>query len=132
MPLIMTHGWPGSVIELLDVIDPLTNPTAHGGTVASGRAPGRCYWGAPATGRAWFRRTPGSGRSGRGQGAPHATASRVALKSGRVSPDLRRMHASHRGRSTIRAATRAARCGMAGQIFDEPTPLVKQGFGGAG
>jgi pimeloyl-ACP methyl ester carboxylesterase len=31
MPLIMTHGWPGSVIELLDVIDPLTNPTAHGG-----------------------------------------------------------------------------------------------------
>ena len=32
MPLIMTHGWPGSVIELLDMIDPLTNPTAHGGT----------------------------------------------------------------------------------------------------
>jgi pimeloyl-ACP methyl ester carboxylesterase len=32
MPLILTHGWPGSVIELLNVIDPLTNPTAHGGT----------------------------------------------------------------------------------------------------
>jgi pimeloyl-ACP methyl ester carboxylesterase len=32
MPIIITHGWPGSVIELLDVIDPLTNPTAHGGT----------------------------------------------------------------------------------------------------
>jgi pimeloyl-ACP methyl ester carboxylesterase len=31
MPLIMTHGWPGSVIELLETIDPLTNPTAHGG-----------------------------------------------------------------------------------------------------
>ena len=31
MPLIITHGWPGSVIELLEVIDPLTNPTAHGG-----------------------------------------------------------------------------------------------------
>lgn len=31
MPLLMTHGWPGSVIELLKVIDPLTNPTAHGG-----------------------------------------------------------------------------------------------------
>jgi pimeloyl-ACP methyl ester carboxylesterase len=31
MPLIMTHGWPGSIIELLNVIDPLTNPTAHGG-----------------------------------------------------------------------------------------------------
>jgi len=32
LPLIMTHGWPGSVIELLDTIDPLTDPTAHGGT----------------------------------------------------------------------------------------------------
>src|SRR5215210_7530421 len=32
MPLIMTHGWPGSVIELLETIGPLTNPTAHGGT----------------------------------------------------------------------------------------------------
>ncbi|MGY2491882.1 epoxide hydrolase family protein [Cupriavidus sp. CP313] len=32
MPLIMTHGWPGSVFELLNVIGPLTDPTAHGGT----------------------------------------------------------------------------------------------------
>jgi pimeloyl-ACP methyl ester carboxylesterase len=31
LPLIMTHGWPGSVIELLDVVGPLTDPTAHGG-----------------------------------------------------------------------------------------------------
>ena len=31
LPLIITHGWPGSVIEQLKVIDPLTNPTAHGG-----------------------------------------------------------------------------------------------------
>ncbi len=31
MPLIMTHGWPGSVVELLDTIGPLTDPTAHGG-----------------------------------------------------------------------------------------------------
>jgi pimeloyl-ACP methyl ester carboxylesterase len=31
MPLIMTHGWPGSVIELLEVVGPLTDPTAHGG-----------------------------------------------------------------------------------------------------
>ncbi len=34
LPLIITHGWPGSVIELLKVIDPLTNPTAHGGIEA--------------------------------------------------------------------------------------------------
>ncbi len=32
LPLIMTHGWPGSVVELLDTIGPLTDPTAHGGT----------------------------------------------------------------------------------------------------
>lgn len=31
LPLIMTHGWPGSVIELLESIGPLTDPTAHGG-----------------------------------------------------------------------------------------------------
>jgi pimeloyl-ACP methyl ester carboxylesterase len=34
LPLIITHGWPGSVIELLNVIDPLTNPTAHGASAA--------------------------------------------------------------------------------------------------
>jgi pimeloyl-ACP methyl ester carboxylesterase len=31
LPLIMTHGWPGSVVELLDIVGPLTDPTAHGG-----------------------------------------------------------------------------------------------------
>lgn len=31
MPMIISHGWPGSVIELLKIIDPLTNPTAYGG-----------------------------------------------------------------------------------------------------
>jgi pimeloyl-ACP methyl ester carboxylesterase len=34
LPAIVTHGWPGSVIEQLKIIDPLTNPTAHGGTAA--------------------------------------------------------------------------------------------------
>ena len=34
LPVIITHGWPGSIIELLKIIDPLTNPTAHGGTEA--------------------------------------------------------------------------------------------------
>jgi pimeloyl-ACP methyl ester carboxylesterase len=32
MPLVMTHGWPGSVIELLEAVAPLTEPTAHGGS----------------------------------------------------------------------------------------------------
>jgi pimeloyl-ACP methyl ester carboxylesterase len=34
LPVIITHGWPGSVIELLKIIDPLTNPTAHGGSAS--------------------------------------------------------------------------------------------------
>jgi pimeloyl-ACP methyl ester carboxylesterase len=32
LPMLMTHGWPGSVLEFMRVIDPLTNPTAHGGS----------------------------------------------------------------------------------------------------
>src|SRR3954467_5952373 len=32
LPLIMTHGWPGSVVELIDSVGPLTDPTAHGGS----------------------------------------------------------------------------------------------------
>jgi pimeloyl-ACP methyl ester carboxylesterase len=67
IPLILTHGWPGSVIELLNVIDPLTNPTAHGGNASDAfhvvipsmpgygysdkpRAPG---WGPDHIARAW-------------------------------------------------------------------------------
>jgi epoxide hydrolase len=34
LPLIITHGWPGSVVEFLDVLDPLTDPTAHDGAAA--------------------------------------------------------------------------------------------------
>ena len=34
LPVIITHGWPGSIIEQMKVIDPLTNPTAHGGSAA--------------------------------------------------------------------------------------------------
>jgi pimeloyl-ACP methyl ester carboxylesterase len=34
MPVLISHGWPGSIIEQLKLIEPLTNPTAHGGTAA--------------------------------------------------------------------------------------------------
>jgi pimeloyl-ACP methyl ester carboxylesterase len=34
LPVIITHGWPGSIVEQLKLIEPLTNPTAHGGTAA--------------------------------------------------------------------------------------------------
>ena len=67
LPLIMTHGWPGSVIEMLDSVGPLTNPTAHGGSAADAfhlvlpSLPGYGFSGEPAevgwdlvrTARAW-------------------------------------------------------------------------------
>ena len=34
LPLVMTHGWPGSVVEFLEVIGPLTDPVAHGGVAS--------------------------------------------------------------------------------------------------
>src|SRR5687768_16348304 len=34
LPMIVTHGWPGSIIEQLKIIDPLTNPTAHGASAS--------------------------------------------------------------------------------------------------
>jgi pimeloyl-ACP methyl ester carboxylesterase len=55
LPVIVTHGWPGSVIEQLKLIEPLTNPTAHGGTAADAfhvvipSMPGYGYSGRPAT-----------------------------------------------------------------------------------
>jgi len=68
LPLIVTHGWPGSVIEQLKIIDPLTNPTAHGGTASdafhvvipsmpgygfSGK-PTKTGWGPERIARAWI------------------------------------------------------------------------------
>jgi pimeloyl-ACP methyl ester carboxylesterase len=53
LPLIITHGWPGSVIEMLNVIGPLTDPTAHGGDAADAfdvvipSMPGYAYSGKP-------------------------------------------------------------------------------------
>src|SRR6186997_2447856 len=58
MPLIMTHGWPGSVIELLETIGPLTDPTKYGGSAADAfdvvlpSLPGYGFSGEPAE-RGW-------------------------------------------------------------------------------
>ncbi len=67
LPLIMSHGWPGSFVEFLKVIGPLTDPTAHGGTadqafhLAIPSLPGfgfsdkpdHCGWGVPRIAMAW-------------------------------------------------------------------------------
>jgi pimeloyl-ACP methyl ester carboxylesterase len=67
LPLIVTHGWPGSIIEQLKIIDPLTNPTAYGASASdafhvvipsvpgygfSGK-PASSGWGPPRVARAW-------------------------------------------------------------------------------
>jgi pimeloyl-ACP methyl ester carboxylesterase len=55
LPLIVTHGWPGSIVEQMKIIDPLTNPTAHGGTASDAfhvvipSMPGYGYSGKPTT-----------------------------------------------------------------------------------
>ena len=53
LPLIMTHGWPGSVIELLETVGPLTDPTAYGGSAddAFHLVPSLPGYGSRATGR---------------------------------------------------------------------------------
>jgi pimeloyl-ACP methyl ester carboxylesterase len=67
LPLIMTHGWPGSVIELLDTVGPLTDPTSHGGSAEDAfhlvlpslpgyglsREPSEIGWDLDRTARAW-------------------------------------------------------------------------------
>ena len=67
LPLIMTHGWPGSVIELLETVGPLTDPTAHGGRPEDAfhlvlpsipgygfsEEPAELGWGPIRIGRAW-------------------------------------------------------------------------------
>src|SRR5678815_24072 len=69
LPLIMTHGWPGSVIELLETVGPLTDPTAHGGAAENAfhlvlpslpgygfsSEPAELGWDASRTARAWAK-----------------------------------------------------------------------------
>jgi pimeloyl-ACP methyl ester carboxylesterase len=58
LPIIVTHGWPGSIVEQLKIIEPLTNPTAHGGTASDAfhvvipSMPGYGFSGKP-TGTGW-------------------------------------------------------------------------------
>jgi pimeloyl-ACP methyl ester carboxylesterase len=55
LPLIVTHGWPGSIVEQMKIIDPLTNPTAHGASASDAfdlvipSIPGYGYSGKPTT-----------------------------------------------------------------------------------
>ena len=107
LPLVITHGWPGSVVEFLDVIGPLTDPAAHGGD-AGRRLPRRRARRCPATGSATSRRATGWGveriadawaRADGRASATTATAPRAATgarwsrpRIGRQRPRARRRH----------------------------------------
>jgi hypothetical protein len=80
LPLVLTHGWPGSVVEFLDVIDALRDPTAHGGNAADAfhvvcpTMPGYGFSDKPRV-----VRRPG-GRLGLGGDAGHRRAARRPLR----------------------------------------------------
>jgi pimeloyl-ACP methyl ester carboxylesterase len=100
MPLVMTHGWPGSVVEFHKVIEPLTDPTAHGGDAAdafhvvcptlpgfgfSGK-PTTTGWGVPRIARAWATLMDRLGYARYGaQGGDWGSA--VTTNIGAVDPD---------------------------------------------
>ena len=82
LPVIVTHGWPGSIIEQLKIIEPLTDPTAHGGSAADAfdvvipSLPGHGFSGKPTEHRLGPR--PHRPRLGRADAAPRLHALRGA------------------------------------------------------
>ena len=85
LPLIVTHGWPGSIIEQLKIIDPLTNPTAHGGNASDAF-------------HLVIPSIPGFGFSGKPKGKGGARSHRSRL--GRVD-ETARIHALRRPRRRL-------------------------------
>ena len=127
LPLIMTHGWPGSVIELLEVVGPLTDPTAHGGTPEdafdlvlpslpgygfSGE-PAELGWNAGRVAQAWGRLMARLGYT-----RPSCSPPRFAPRSGHSASSQRpRVHPrrpSPSPRSACVCGRRRGRCGHPG------------------
>ena len=104
LPLIVTHGWPGSIIEQLKIIDPLTNPTAHGASAADAfdlvipSMPGYGFSGKPTASRLGPR--PHCARVGRADEAPWIHEVRCAR---------RRLGRDHHGRDGYTGASGTAR-----------------------
>src|SRR4029450_5207530 len=117
LPLIITHGWPGSVIEMLEVIGPLTDPTAHGGDAADAfdvvipSLPGCGFSAEPTEGR-WGGRRPPGGRPGP---RPHRGGLGRADASPRLHPVRRpgrRSGCRRHGRDGPSGASGPARCSL--------------------
>ena len=96
LPLIMTHGWPGSVVEFLDVIGPLTDPRAHGGDpadafhVVAPSIPGYGFSGPPHEPGWDVRRIARRGRELMAASATSATAPRAATGARMIATELGR------------------------------------------
>ncbi|MBW4657025.1 MAG: epoxide hydrolase 1 [Kaiparowitsia implicata GSE-PSE-MK54-09C] len=106
LPVILTHGWPGSVLEFLKVIGPLTDPTAHGGSAADAfdlvipsipgfgfsEKPTEPGWGSDRIGRAWstlMRRIGYDAYVSQGGDCGSVISQRMALQQ---VPGLRAIH----------------------------------------
>jgi pimeloyl-ACP methyl ester carboxylesterase len=100
LPLVLTHGWPGSVVEFLETIEPLTNPTRHGGQASDAfhvvvpslpgygwsDKPARPGWNVERIGRAWTELMARLGYRRYGaQGGDWGAMVTVAI--GRADPD---------------------------------------------
>ena len=99
LPLILTHGWPGSVVEFLKVIGPLTDPAAHGGDPADAfhlvipslpgfafSGPTEAGWGVVRTARAWARLMARLGYNRYGA-AGNDAGSMISPLIGRIEPE---------------------------------------------
>ncbi|MEU2723331.1 epoxide hydrolase family protein [Streptomyces smyrnaeus] len=121
-PLVLTHGWPGSVLEFLEVLGPLTDPRAHGGDPADAfhvvapslpgygwsDKPSTTGWGITRIARAWDTLMVSLGYERYGaQGGDWGSAVSGAL--GEVAPD--RVAGVHLNLGSVAAGT-----------FDDPTP----------
>src|SRR5262249_8572919 len=135
LPLIVTHGWPGSIIEQLKIIDPLANPTTHGASASdafhvvipslpgygfSGR-PTTTGWGPDRTARAWILLMKGLGYTQfAGQGGDLG-AGICTVMAKQAPPELMGIHTNFPGTIPLDIA-KALQCGdppSAGLSADE-------------
>ena len=102
LPLIITHGWPGTVIELLEVVGPLTDPAAHGGQVLLGERTSRS-----SCGRAG---SPGGQAHGRLHHVPRRDLPGPAQLGREVVPQRHLLQRGQPGRSLRRLGRARAVC----------------------